>query len=127
MSLDGVADSQVICDRLPVPKFEVFFEPARTSCHVVCTRVYIATISDGGSEHFDVVLSNPFGICEDLGYSFWDGNFVNTEVWVWRNHRATGKIDTLSGKISSESTLLPLEPLAKTAHWFLTHLGRNTW
>ena len=108
MPLDGVADSQVVCDCLPVSKFEVFFEPTRASCHVVCARVYVATISDGGSEYFDVMFSDPFGVCKDLGYSFWDGHFINTEVWVRRDHCATRKVDTLSRKIPSESALFPL-------------------
>ena len=127
MPLDDVANPQIVCDCLPVSEFEVFFEPARASCHVVCARVYITTISDGGSENFDVVLGDPFGVCEDLGYSFRDGNFVNTEIWVRRDHCATRKVDTLSGKVPSESALFPLESLAKTTHWFLAQLGRNTW
>lgn len=127
MPLDGVANSQVVCDCLPVPKFEVFFEPARASCHVICARVYVTTISYGGSEYFDVMLGDSFGVCKDLGYSFWDGNFVNTKVWVRRDHCATRKVDALSGKVPSESALFPLESLTKTPHWFLTHLRRNTW
>ena len=127
MPLDSVADSQVVCDCLPVSKFEIFFESARASCHIVRARVYVATISDGGSEYFDVMFSNSFGVCEDLGYSFWDSNFVDTEVWIRRDHRATRKVYTLSGKVPSESALFPLESLTKTPHWFLTHLRRNTW
>lgn len=127
MSLDGVADSQVICDRLLVPKFEVLLEPTRASCHVIRTRMYVATVSYGGSENFDVMLSDPFRVREDLCYSLWDSNFIDTEVGVRRNHRAAGKVDALPGKVSSKPALFSLEPLAKTSHRFLTRLRRNTW
>ena len=83
----------------------------------------VAAIPYRGSERFDVVLGNPFWICESLCDSFWDGDLVDAEVWVGRNDCATRKIDTLSGKVSSESALFPFEPLAKTSHRFLSHLG----
>jgi hypothetical protein len=73
------------------------------------------------------MFSDPFGICENLGNPFWDGDLVDTEVGICGNHCATRKVDTLPRKVSSESALLPFEPLAKTSHRFLPHLGGDTW
>ena len=44
----------------------------------------------------------------DLGR---DTDLVDAEVGVGRNHRASTEVDTLTGKVASEATFLPLEAL----------------
>lgn len=73
------------------------------------------------------MFGDPFGICENLGDSFWDSDLIDTKVGVRGNDGAAREVDTFPGKVSSKSTLFPFESLTEASHWFLAHLWRNTW
>ena len=45
---------------------------------------------------------------------------IDTKVGIGRNDGSAGEVDTLSTEITSETTLLSLEPLAESSHRLLT-------
>ncbi len=43
----------------------------------------------------------------------WHTNFVDTEVWIWGDHRSGTEVDTLTGQVATESAFLTLQSLSE--------------
>lgn len=52
---------------------------------------------------------------------------VNSQIWIWRDNSSTREVHTFARQVSSETSLLALEPLREASHWFLwLHVDGNT-
>jgi hypothetical protein len=120
MTFNDITNSQPICNRSPIPKAQKLLVVA--SCHEIGSRVYLSSVSYRLSQSPDVVRRNSFWIGQDLGYTLWNCHLVNAKVRIRRNDGPSREINTLSGKVSSESSLLALESLHETTDGFLTQL-----
>lgn len=47
-------------------------------------------------------------------------HLVDLKIWIGRDDGTSREIDSLSGKVASESTLLAFETLAEPSDWFLS-------
>ena len=87
----------------------------------------ITSIADRLLQSIDIVCCNAFRVCEDLGYTLGYGDLIDPQVRIRRDDSTAGEVDTLSGEITTETTLLSLQSLAKTSYWLLAHLRRHSW
>jgi hypothetical protein len=125
MPLHDIPNSQIISNGYPISKpQELLILPSR---YKIRTRVHIRSIPNSLLETSNIVGCDAFRECEDLGYTFWDGDFVDTEVGIGGNDGSSGEVDSLSGEVSSETTLFAFEALDEASDWFLAGLGGDTW
>jgi len=127
MSLYDVTNPETIRNCTPITKLEIFLEPIAASSHIVRPGVYIATIPHSHPQLFYVKCCNTLRIRQNLGNAFRYSDFINTQVWVWRDDSTTREVDTLSGEISTKAALLSFETLTEPTNGLLPHLRGYAW
>lgn len=75
------------------------------------TRMKLGTIDDRLSHELEIVICHSFWVGKLDGNLFWNGDFVDTKIRVGANDRSSREVDTLTRKVTSESTLFTLETL----------------
>ena len=71
-------------------------------------------------ELLHVVLIDSFRIGEVLGYVDWNHYLIDGTVRVWRDNSSSSKIYSLTRQVLSETTMLPLKPLAQGSYCFVS-------
>lgn len=111
-----ISDTQSISHGLAISELEEFLELLLSALkNKVGSRVNVRSIADSGFQDFDVVGRDAIREGENFGDTFRDGDLVNLKIWIGRNDRTSGEIDTLSRQVATEATLLSLETLTKPA------------
>ena len=108
MSLDYITHTQAVGNSSSVPKLQVLLEPIATCSNVVGARVNITAIADRLLQSVDVVGCDAFRICENLGDTLGNGDLIDPQVGVRGDDGTTREVDTLSGEVTTEATLLAL-------------------
>ena len=126
MSLDDIADPQTVCDSSSVAKLQVFFEPIASCGDIVRTRMNITPVPDRPLQHINVMRCDAFWVRENLRDALRHCDLVDSQIGVRGDDRTPREVYTLARQVTSETTLLALQPLAEAADGFLAHLRRNT-
>ena len=127
MPFHDVTNPQTIGNSSAVSKLQELLEAAASRSYIVSTWVDVTSVAYGLLEKIDVVSGHTFWICQYLGNTLWHSDLVNPQVGVGRNDSTAGEVDTFSRQVTSETTLLALQPLTEAAYWFLAHLRRHAW
>lgn len=125
MPLYYISRPQPIGNPFPVPKLQILLEPTTTRRHIIRPRMHIAPIPHRLPQPINVETGNPLGIRQYFRHTLWNGDLVDAQIRVRGYNGTAREVDTLSGEVASETTLLAFETLAETANGFLAHLRGN--
>ena len=72
------------------------------------------SIKDALLEIAEVALIDALRIGQSLGNVHWHGEFIDSQIWIWRNDCSATEVYSLPTQISSKSSRLSLKPLNVT-------------
>lgn len=127
MPLYYIPRPQPIGNPFPVPKLQILLEPTAPRRHIIRPRMHVAPIPHRLPQPVNVETRDSLGISQYLRHTLWNSDLVDAQIRVRGYNGTAGKVDTLSGEIASETTLLAFETLAETANGFLAHLRGDAW
>lgn len=85
MTLDDVADSELLGHRFLVSKLEELLEARLAALEdEVRAGVDVGSVPDGAPKDFDVVVCDAVGVGEDLTYTFGDSDLWKPKVRMER-------------------------------------------
>src|ERR1700712_3433409 len=118
MSLYYIPDLKIL--GLPVfsSKFQGDFVIRILLNDLLSTRVYIWSIFHALPQLFYILFLNSFGVCKIFGNQNRDCDLIDSQIRIRRNDSSTREVNTLSRKISSESTLFSFQSLAEAPNRF---------
>lgn len=108
MSFDNISLLDILCSDIAVTVSERDLELGVLLAQVVRTRVDIRAIPNQFLDLVLVVSVHHFRVCKILRNKHWHSDFFDTQVGIGRNNGTAREINTLSGKIATETTLFTL-------------------
>lgn len=85
----------------------------------ISSWVILRSLKDQASKLFDVVAIDFVRESQDFGHEDRHHDFIDSAVGVRRDDRAASEVDTLTGQILSEPTMLAFNTLTQTSAWLL--------
>lgn len=97
MSFDNIANAQPVRDRRSVTELQELLEAAAAGRHVVRAGVHIAAVANRLLQHLHIMRRDALRVRQDLRNTLRHGDFVNTQIGIWRDDCSTREVDTLPG------------------------------
>jgi hypothetical protein len=86
MPFDNITDSELGSHILALSELQKALEASHSSDRSeIGTWPFVRAIDDGRPQQIDIMLCNAIWKRKDLGNSLRHSDFVDTQIWIWRN------------------------------------------